>query len=97
MPNMAISLVQQRARMEDALLQSTQMAAALPAAVGAYKNHPLYVLERHLGKVRGARPCCAGRNIPCLGNLDMICNICDGRDSICSGRSCTRNASRWGL
>jgi hypothetical protein len=66
-------LVQQRARMEDALLQSTQMAAALPAAVGAYKNHPLYVLERHLGKVRGARPCCAGRGISCLGNFYVTC------------------------
>ena len=36
--------------MEDALLQSQHLAAELPTSIGALKNHPLYVLERHLGK-----------------------------------------------
>ena len=39
---------QQRDDLEDEELQANQLTEAMPTTIAGFKDHPLYVLERHL-------------------------------------------------
>jgi xeroderma pigmentosum group C-complementing protein len=51
-----VANVQHRDDIEDAELSHQRALEGLPASVGAFKNHPIYALERHLRKDEAIYP-----------------------------------------